>query len=74
MNKCAQKYVIIADSNYVFNFDFRGIDRSSQKEWCRYYDDVPQTGNPEGILKPNSNYNELYYTLDTDGDKVKKYI
>ena len=72
LNKCAQKYVIMADSNYVFNFDFRELIEAHKKSGADITMMYRRQEIPKAFLKPNSNYNELYYTLDTDGDKVEK--
>ena len=62
----------MADSNYVFNFDFRELIEAHKKSGADITMMYRRQEIPKAFLKPNSNYNELYYTLDTDGDKVKK--
>lgn len=72
LNKCSQKYVILADSDYVFNFDFRDLIENHKKSGADVTLLYRKQEIPKVFLKPNTNNEELYYTLDIDGDRVKK--
>lgn len=72
LRKCTQKYVIMADANYVFNFDFRELieaHKSTRADITAMYrkQEVPKV-----FLRPNGNNDEMYYTFDIDDGRIKK--
>ena len=71
LRKCTQKYVIMADANYVFNFDFRLIEahKNTGADITAMYrkQEVPKV-----FLRPNGNNDEMYYTFDIDDGRIKK--
>lgn len=74
LNKCAQKYVIMADSNYVFNFDFRELIEAHKKSGADITMMYRRQEIPKAFLKPNSNTMSFIIHSISDGDKVEKYI
>ena len=72
LRKCPQKYVIMADSNYVFNFDFKELIESHKNSGADITAMYRKQEVPKEFLKPNSNNDELYYTFDIVDERVKK--
>lgn len=72
LRKCSQKYVIMADANYVFNFDFRDLIEEHKKSGADITAMYCKQEIPKVFLKPNSNNEELYYTFDIVDDRVNK--
>ena len=73
LNKCTEKYVILADSNLAFNFDFRQLIDAHKKTDADVTLVYRKQEIPKVFLRPNSNTNrDLYYTLDIDDGRVKK--
>lgn len=72
LRKCSQKYVIMADANYVFNFDFRDLIEEHKKSGADITAMYCKQEIPKVFLKPNSNNEELYYTFDIADDRVNK--
>lgn len=72
LNKCSQKYVIMADANYVFNFDFRDLIEEHKASGADITAMYCKQEIPRVFLKPNSNNEELYYTFDIVDGRVKK--
>ena len=72
LRKCAQKYVIIADSNLAFNFDFRQLIEAHKKSNADVTIMYRKQEIPKAFLRPNSNMQELYYTFDLNGNRIEK--
>lgn len=72
LNKCSQKYVIMSDANYVFNFDFRDLIEEHKASGADITAMYCKQEIPKVFLKPNSNNEELYYTFDIVDGRVKK--
>ncbi len=72
LRKCSQKYVIMADANYVFNFDFRDLIEEHKKSGADITAMYCKQEIPKVFLRPNSNNEELYYTFDIVDDRVNK--
>lgn len=72
LRKCTQKYVIMADSNYVFNFDFRELIEAHKRTGADITAMYRKQEVPKVFLKPNGNNDELYYTFDIDDGRIKK--
>ena len=72
LNKCAQKYVILADANFAFNFDFRQLIEEHKKSGADVTMMYRKQEIPKAFNKPSANINELYFTLDIDDGRVKK--
>ena len=72
LGKCSQKYVIMADANYVFNFDFRDLIEEHKKSGADITAMYCKQEIPKVFLRPNSNNEELYYTFDIVDDRVNK--
>lgn len=73
LKKSTEKYVILADSNCAYNFDFRQLLKAHKQSGadvtlCYRKQEIPKV-----FLRPNSNTNkDLYYTLDLEDGRVKK--
>lgn len=69
LKKCKEKYVILSDSNYAFNFDFR----KAIKFHAEHNADVTQfyrrQAIPKTFFRP-TNSREVFYTLVLDGTRV----
>ena len=72
LRKCTQKYVIMADSNYVFNFDFRELIEAHKSTGADITAMHRKQEVPKVFLRPNGNNDELYYTFDIDDGRIKK--
>ncbi len=72
LRKCAQKYVILADSNLAFNFDFRQLIEAHKKNEADVTIMYRKQEIPKAFLRPNSNMQELYYTFDLNGNRIEK--
>lgn len=72
LNKCPQKYVIMADSNFVFNFDFRELIAQHKASGADVTVMYNRQEIPKAFLKPNAISEELYYTFDIDNNRVRK--
>lgn len=72
LRKCAQKYVILADSNLAFNFDFRQLIEAHKKNDADVTIMYRKQEIPKAFLRPNSNMQELYYTFDLNGNRIEK--
>ena len=72
LRKCAQKYVILADSNLAFNFDFRQLTEAHKKNEADVTIMYRKQEIPKAFLRPNSNMQELYYTFDLNGNRIEK--
>lgn len=72
LRKCTQKYVIMADANYVFNFDFRELIEAHKKTGADITAMYRKQEVPKVFLRPNGNNDEMYYTFDIDDGRVKK--
>ena len=72
LRKCTQKYVIMADSNYVFNFDFRELIEAHNSTGADITAMYRKQEIPKVFLRPNGNNDELYYTFDIDDGRIKK--
>ena len=72
LRKCTQKYVIMADANYVFNFDFRELIESHKNTVADITAMYRKQEVPKVFLRPNGNNDEMYYTFDIDDGRIKK--
>lgn len=65
LRKCTQKYVIMADANYVFNFDFRELIEAHKTTGADITAMYRKQEVPKVFLRPNGNNDEMYYTFDS---------
>lgn len=72
LRKCTQKYVIMADANYVFNFDFRELIEAHKTTGADITAMYRMQEVPKVFLRPNGNNDEMYYTFDIDDGRIKK--
>ncbi|RGT79006.1 glucose-1-phosphate adenylyltransferase subunit GlgD [Agathobacter rectalis] len=72
LRKCTQKYVIMADANYVFNFDFRELIEAHKTTVADITAMYRKQEVPKVFLRPNGNNDEMYYTFDIDDGRIKK--
>lgn len=72
LKKCTQKYVIMADANYVFNFDFRELTEAHKNTGADITAMYRKQEVPKVFLRPNGNNDEMYYTFDIDDGRIKK--
>ena len=72
LKKCTQKYVIMADANYVFNFDFRELIEAYKNTGADITAMYRKQEVPKVFLRPNGNNDEMYYTFDIDDGRIKK--
>ena len=72
LRKCTQKYVIMADANYVFNFDFRELIEAHKSTGADITAMYRKQEVPKVFLRPNGNNDEMYYTFDIDDGRIKK--
>lgn len=72
LRKCTQKYVIMADANYVFNFDFMGLIEAHKNTGADITAMYRKQEVPKVFLRPNGNNDEMYYTFDIDDGRIKK--
>lgn len=72
LRKCTQKYVIMADANYVFNFDFRELIEAHMNTGADITAMYRKQEVPKVFLRPNGNNDEMYYTFDIDDGRIKK--
>ena len=72
LRKCTQKYVIMADANYVFNFDFRELIEAHKNTGADITAMYRKQEVPKVFLRPNGNNDEMYYTFDIDDGRIKK--
>lgn len=72
LRKCTQKYVIMADANYVFNFDFREPIEAHKNTGADITAMYRKQEVPKVFLRPNGNNDEMYYTFDIDDGRIKK--
>lgn len=72
LKKCTQKYVIMADANYVFNFDFRELIEVHKNTGADITAMYRKQEVPKVFLRPNGNNDEMYYTFDIDDGRIKK--
>ena len=71
LRKCTQKYVIMADANYVFNFDFRELIEAHKNTGADITAMYRKQEVPKVFLRPNGNNDEMYYTFDIDDGRIK---
>ncbi len=72
LRKCTQKYVIMADANYVFNFDFSELIEAHKNTGADITAMYRKQEVPKVFLRPNGNNDEMYYTFDIDDGRIKK--
>lgn len=72
LRKCTQKYVIMADANYVFNFDFMELIEAHKNTGADITAMYRKQEVPKVFLRPNGNNDEMYYTFDIDDGRIKK--
>lgn len=72
LRKCTQKYVIMADANYVFNFDFSELIEAHKNTRADITAMYRKQEVPKVFLRPNGNNDEMYYTFDIDDGRIKK--
>lgn len=72
LRKCTQKYVIMADANYVFSFDFRELIEAHKNTGADITAMYRKQEVPKVFLRPNGNNDEMYYTFDIDDGRIKK--
>lgn len=72
LRKCTQKYVIMADANYVFNFYFRELIEAHKNTGADITAMYRKQEVPKVFLRPNGNNDEMYYTFDIDDGRIKK--
>lgn len=69
LRKCEEKYVILADSNYALNYDFRELIKAHAKNGADVTYLYRRESVPKAFFRP-TNSKEIYYTLELDGDVV----
>ena len=60
LRKCSQKYVILADANLAYNFDFRNLINAHQKSGADVTVMYREQEIPKVFMKPNMNNNDFY--------------
>ena len=71
LRRCTQKYVILTDANYAISFDFRQLINAHKKSGADVTIVYRNMEIPEGFFKPSNN-EELYYSMDLEGDRITK--
>lgn len=67
-----EKYVVLADTNIVGNFDFKAIIEAHIASEADVTVVYTKEELPESILKADDLAKAFYYTLDLEGNRVKK--
>ena len=72
LKKRHEKYVIMADANVVFNYDFRELIEKHEAAGADITLLYKKMEIPKCFFRPNANNNELYYTYDIKDERVEK--
>ena len=67
-----EKYVIMSDANFAANIDFVDVLNKHKKSGADITVVYRKQEIPETFKKPHSSTNDLYYTLDLEGNRVKQ--
>ena len=67
-----EKYVVLSDSHFVANMDFTEILDAHKKSGADVTVVYRKQEIPENFKKPLGSNNDLYYTLDLEGNRVKQ--
>ena len=67
-----EKYVVMSDSHFVANMDFAEILEAHKKSGADVTVVSRKQEIPENFKKPLGSNNDLYYTLDIEGNRVKQ--
>lgn len=67
-----EKYVVMSDSHFVANMDFAEILEAHKKSGADVTVVYRKQEIPENFKKPLGSNNDLYYTLDLEGNRVKQ--
>lgn len=67
-----EKYVVMSDANIVFNFDFKALIDAHIASGADVTMAYTREEFPESIMKSDDFNKGMYFTLDLDGDRVKK--
>ena len=71
LKRCSQKYVVLTDANYAISFDFRQLISEHKKSGADVTVVYRKMEIPEVFFKPSNN-EELYYSMDLNGERVSK--
>ncbi len=67
-----EKYVVIADTNVVVNFDFKGMIKAHMESGADVTVVYNEQELPESLLKSTSNDKGFYYTLQIEDGRVTR--
>ena len=67
-----EKYVVMSDTNFVANIDFVDVLNKHKKSGADITVVYRKQEIPENYKKPHATSNDLYYTLDLEGNRVKQ--
>ena len=67
-----EKYVVMSDTNMIANMDFSDLLKKHKKSGADITVVYRKMEIPENFRKPLGSNNELYYTLDVEGNRVKQ--
>ena len=67
-----EKYVVMSDTNLALNFDFEDILAEHNKNGADVTIAYTKEELPESVMKTDDLKKAMYYTLDLDGNTVKK--
>ena len=67
-----EKYVVMSDTNLALNFDFKDILAEHIKNGADVTIAYTKEELPESVMKTDDLKKAMYYTLDLDGNTVKK--
>lgn len=67
-----EKYVVMSDTNLALNFDFKDILAEHIKNGADVTIAYTKEELPESVMKTDDLKKAMYYTLDLDGNAVKK--
>lgn len=67
-----EKYVVMSDTNIAFNFDFKALLDAHIASEADVTIAYTKENLPESILKADELNKGMYYTLDLEGDRVKR--
>ena len=67
-----EKYVVMSDSHFVANMDYAEILDAHKKSGADVTVVYRKQEIPENFKKPLGSNNDLYYTLDIEGNRVKQ--
>lgn len=67
-----EKYVVLSDANIAFNFDFKALVNAHIASGADVTVAYTKEELPKSIMEADDFTKGMYYTLDLDGDQVKK--